>query len=210
MRATCRFNRYFYPRSPCGERLQQRLLPTWQPYFYPRSPCGERRRVVVDTTYTGAISIHALLAESDTLLDGMRSGGRSFLSTLSLRRATVLRPGRDRGVEISIHALLAESDRMRWPMATQARGFLSTLSLRRATFPGTGLRQISCISIHALLAESDLPGKSWPTSTTDFYPRSPCGERLVGLQTTTITVSFLSTLSLRRATQYNRPTRCKV
>ena len=57
----------FYPRSPCGERLG-----AWQPGyvyrdFYPRSPCGERRlSMLYDTT--------ALI----------------FLSTLSLRRATLL------------------------------------------------------------------------------------------------------------------------
>ena len=38
-----RWQFYFYPRSPCGERRRQlarsssRLI-----YFYPRSPCGER------------------------------------------------------------------------------------------------------------------------------------------------------------------------
>ena len=113
-----------------------------------------------------------------------------FLSTLSLRRATV-RP-RCRGcpaayfyprspcgerplvhqlrgladVSISIHALLAESDRMTWILlyicqnflmrAATQRIFLSTLSLRRATAPAQ----------RSTLKESD------------FYPRSPCGERL--------------------------------
>ena len=34
--------RYFYPRSPCGERRSP-LLPGRDPrHFYPRSPCGER------------------------------------------------------------------------------------------------------------------------------------------------------------------------
>ena len=36
-------------------------------YFYPRSPCGERRQVSPDTSSTQCISIHALLAESDEL-----------------------------------------------------------------------------------------------------------------------------------------------
>ena len=57
--------------------------------FYPRSPCGERRNGHPDTHQRGAISIHALLAESD------RKGQSS--------RA---------GIGISIHALLAESDIM--------------------------------------------------------------------------------------------------
>ena len=34
-------------------------------YFYPRSPCGERLTSVVSSTGTMGISIHALLAESD-------------------------------------------------------------------------------------------------------------------------------------------------
>ena len=34
-----------------------------------------------------------------------------------------------------------------------------------------------CISIHALLAESDWMDSSENLTSTDFYPRSPCGER---------------------------------
>ena len=34
-------------------------------YFYPRSPCGERRNARPDIRLLCAISIHALLAESD-------------------------------------------------------------------------------------------------------------------------------------------------
>ena len=34
-----------------------------------------------------------------------------------------------------------------------------------------------------------------------FYPRSPCGERLTILLITVTTLLFLSTLSLRRATE---------
>ena len=33
---------YFYPRSPCGERLTSLSLNNSQTDFYPRSPCGER------------------------------------------------------------------------------------------------------------------------------------------------------------------------
>ena len=56
------------------------------------------------------------------------------------------------------------------------------------------------ISIHALLAESDRTRTSIGCACTYFYPRSPCGERLrypVNLQPE---AGFLSTLSLRRAT----------
>ena len=57
----------FYPRSPCGER---RVLAATLPenrHFYPRSPCGERRLDVTIIGRTWDISIHALLAESDTI-----------------------------------------------------------------------------------------------------------------------------------------------
>ena len=80
-----------------------------------------------------------------------------FLSTLSLRRATLIFSCYYNTRIISIHALLAESDLVgdvwacRWPD----------------------------ISIHALLAESDEFRKLLYPSSTNFYPRSPCGERLV-------------------------------
>ena len=60
-----------------------------QKNFYPRSPCGERPGLGVGLYLVTDISIHALLAESDTA-SGFLIGSRSqFLSTLSLRRATI-------------------------------------------------------------------------------------------------------------------------
>ena len=47
-------------------------LPTTQPptmHFYPRSPCGERLAYPDMIICTNVISIHALLAESDSLTD---------------------------------------------------------------------------------------------------------------------------------------------
>ena len=108
--------------------------------------------------------------------------GSRFLSTLSLRRATVCVRGRKQG----------------------GRGFLSTLSLRRATTvtariidptydfyprspcgerPAHFASQIHSvgISIHALLAESDVNKIPYQRKIDqkNFYPRSPCGERLM-------------------------------
>ena len=168
---------YFYPRSPCGERLisialltpPTRFLSTlslrratgWfagravrDPHFYPRSPCGERR---------GTISI------SKTNV--------TFLSTLSLRRAT-------------------------WEYWVGGYGtaFLSTLSLRRATSVTTSFQGGFAISIHALLAESDLPRDCGIHRLNNFYPRSPCGERRPSKPSRRFSIPFLSTLSLRRAT----------
>ena len=79
---------------------------------------------------------------------------------------------------ISIHALLAESD---WEIGYRQPSlivFLSTLSLRRATPPRGFCR--------------------FPAA--NFYPRSPCGERLKRIPSAHPTQGFLSTLSLRRAT----------
>ena len=41
--ADCLKSTYFYPRSPCGERLLRKITVTVDDDFYPRSPCGERR-----------------------------------------------------------------------------------------------------------------------------------------------------------------------
>ena len=103
--------RHFYPRSPCGERLNEdrygqqfwRFLSTLslrratrgkvtggydQSDFYPRSPCGERRGWTLNINGPIKISIHALLAESDTKRSIPLQARLRFLSTLSLRRAT--------------------------------------------------------------------------------------------------------------------------
>ena len=125
---------YFYPRSPCGERPCRVVFFLARCInFYPRSPCGERpppgllhslggvisihallaeSDVVRVTVHTcrDAISIHALLAESDRLSFYAQYRHLAFLSTLSLRRATVHYDNYNLHCVISIHALLAESD----------------------------------------------------------------------------------------------------
>ncbi len=58
-------------------------------HFYPRSPCGERPPPYNLMIHHAKISIHALLAESDMLSMAVILILRVFLSTLSLRRATV-------------------------------------------------------------------------------------------------------------------------
>ena len=153
------------------------------------------------------ISIHALLAESDLLGRDDDMTQLEFLSTLSLRRATMGYPVSGQHYSISIHALLAESDRLSMSAAPLARR----------------------ISIHALLAESD-PRKAVTTRGNHryFYPRSPCGERLLrrfpNMSLRIISIHallaesdggrcpprhrhgrFLSTLSLRRATVLTIP-----
>ena len=150
--------------------------------FYPRSPCGERPANEALQKVKEVISIHALLAESDSspptavicqsdFYPRSPCGERQhayqlvlwvlrFLSTLSLRRATDRVDPRGNPTHISIHALLAESDSLPCIINSFTQN----------------------ISIHALLAESD-----W------VY-------RLLLLRI----FLFLSTLSLRRATFWKK------
>ena len=238
---------YFYPRSPCGERRHRtvniqspttflstlslrratcarchcwglneflstlslrratvRRMPLIRfcPDFYPRSPCGERRGVRLSCF-----------------------GRIIFLSTLSLRRAT-LHAKTGKGQSSNFYPRSPCGER---PIKPAEIGpniiFLSTLSLRRATLRRNADCNCHNISIHALLAESDPLRRFGWALNHNFYPRSPCGERLtgagVGLYLTTISIhallaesdvwptgnqpstpGFLSTLSLRRATIY--------
>ena len=126
-------NTDFYPRSPCGERLDAMQVIVIVMDFYPRSPCGERPVKLFRQNYECFISIHALLAESDRMFATLFCGVFLFLSTLSLRRATQVFQRIAKPFRISIHALLAESDQLYINRAAKTVIFLSTLSLRRAT-----------------------------------------------------------------------------
>ena len=57
--------KYFYPRSPYGERLHREQRTEFYAHFYPRSPYGERLLELIPLTDPTPISIHALLTESD-------------------------------------------------------------------------------------------------------------------------------------------------
>ena len=124
--------------------------------FYPRSPCGERQ----DQNWAS-------------------SSGPLFLSTLSLRRATIRPYQRHFPLDISIHALLAESD-------------------HSETVPR---RPHAYISIHALLAESD-EDQNWASSSGPLFLSTLSLRRAThhGTNSGTNSTIFLSTLSLRRAT----------
>ena len=145
--------------------------------FYPRSPCGERQAIRVKNHEYARISIHALLAESDCPAFNGPLMLREFLSTLSLRRATIhhrkhrqlpyhfyprspcgerlgsmyFNPPR---LIISIHALLAESD-----VLVSLFCVVFSISIHALLAESDMLYNTSglmkCISIHALLAESD-------------------------------------------------------
>ena len=145
--------------------------------FYPRSPCGERH--------------HYLIPKIGTLHFYPRSPCGERRQIKQTCRAET---------SISIHALLAESDVLN-PLETLIiLIFLSTLSLRRATH-WSGVPLVGrAISIHALLAESDRLWIMLYSCPGNFYPRSPCGERLRHSLIEFGKLRFLSTLSLRRAT----------
>ena len=146
------------------------------------------------------ISIHALLAESDLLILSSSISIPIFLSTLSLRRATHIFTY-SRQYVLYFYPRSPCGERL-----VKAHGdgvftrFLSTLSLRRATVGTSQVFQRIAISIHALLAESDVSAELRVFPVDHFYPRSPCGERLWVLRKVPILGIFLSTLSLRRAT----------
>ena len=147
---------YFYPRSPCGERLleQSASYNAALENFYPRSPCGERP----DT--------------SIIILDEYQ-----FLSTLSLRRATDDLQVPASVSKISIHALLAESDRLIPSLSTMLFDFYPRSPCGERLYANFSGFYWWIISIHALLAESDGCQRPCERPTTNFYPRSPCGER---------------------------------
>ena len=214
----------FYPRSPCGERRQtlenikavgivsihallaesdggrarggrsareflstlslRRATPgvvhrvAFLQCFYPRSPCGER----------------------------LKSGARikflaRFLSTLSLRRATWINGSETLGLDrFYPRSPCGERPRTDCFGVSLICMFLSTLSLRRATASWRNEIANSTVSIHALLAESDQHSGSRCNPGRRFYPRSPCGERRKTQFCAAHPHTFLSTLSLRRAT----------
>ena len=162
-----------------------------------RATLGAKRRPCM-----GRISIHALLAESDRAAMSTDAKRADFYPRSPCGERLHDPMDRLERNNISIHALLAESDAVGTFVTAYDAIFLSTLSLRRAT-SGPFCRAVSF--------------------SADFYPRSPCGERLWTAKFcySKLRISihallaesdprsdpapwaqkvFLSTLSLRRAT----------
>ena len=217
--------KHFYPRSPCGERLRvldgskssieisihallaesddfsgtawvqefpflstlslrratalRQLQSALRRNFYPRSPCGERPRPIPAVTRVANFYPRSPCGERQP--EKSESLTTYFISIHALLAESDhnVHPDTRRHDAISIHALLAESDGIGLVFMWWGVRFLSTLSLRRATCNK---------KIYHLLP-------------TNFYPRSPCGERHI-IYTGAKTINrFLSTLSLRRATR---------
>ena len=149
-----------------------------------------------------AISIHALLAESDALT----SGSPLIVSAISIH---ALLAESDAPADatplwylgISIHALLAESDIMQRPAQRlrliSIHALLAESDVRARAAEG----QRPEISIHALLAESDTPaGKVRPWASHISIHALLAESDVLPSYYTSRDYIFLSTLSLRRAT----------
>ena len=145
-------------------------------YFYPRSPCGERRRCETKTL-RGERFLSTLSLRRATRAEFELSLLSKFLSTLSLRRATLeltdyitldcdFYPRSPCGER---HTIAKGWDRLCnfYPRSPCGERLICNVPQQHKVV----------ISIHALLAESDTSSGRRGESQRYFYPRSPCGER---------------------------------
>ena len=146
-------------------------------HFYPRSPCGERP--VLDALSSDASTFLSTLSlRRATHCHRLQKQVFAFLSTLSLRRATITFLGLTAEELISIHALLAESDAGKARSGSSTMIFLSTLSLRRATITKKPPLIVSAFLSTLSLRRATINLRISICHISYFYPRSPCGERL--------------------------------
>ena len=148
-----------------------------------------------------------------------------FLSTLSLRRATPKHPKsiscklnfyprspcgerpyhfttRMRIIKISIHALLAESDQPSTQGKPTVKGISIHALLAESDYKRCELDRDNRISIHALLAESDLfSGGDWVAVRVISIHALLAESDKMKFDRAAGRITFLSTLSLRRATR---------
>ena len=153
--------------------------PAGRGYFYPRSPCGERLRKLADALEAPLISIHALLAESDRKYH-TADRVRAYISIHALLAESDIPPSITPTASRNFYPRSPCGERQAiYPSSTPPKEyfyprspcgerrdtvsapdkpeeFLSTLSLRRAT---------CAVSVQV-------------GGDVYFYPRSPCGERL--------------------------------
>ena len=190
--------------------------------FYPRSPCGERLDVNNPVFAVTSISIHALLAESDRFRGWLIPHDRNFyprspcgerrhkkiqdaraclfLSTLSLRRATPIDKLYYFTLPISIHALLAESDNTRGSKKMELNNFYPRSPCGERPVNGDVLSSCFGNFYPRSPCGERQDANNGRNANLHFYPRSPCGERLTQTDLANRAELFLSTLSLRRAT----------
>ena len=168
----------FYPRSPCGERpTKSDQGASNRQDFYPRSPCGERRSNRPATVHTWRFLSTLSLRRATLAGPSGPAFLYRFLSTLSLRRATISpHSAPDNGRNFYPRSPCGERHSSVNTADKEAR-FLSTLSLRRAT--QCKLKLSKCTPYfypRSPCGERHLPSRPIERKLY-FYPRSPCGER---------------------------------
>ena len=168
------------------------------------------------------ISIHVPLAGDDAPTPHMACVRRVFLSTSPLRGTTGAAWAARWGAHISIHVPLAGDDLPARGCAQSQNVFLSTSPLRGTTSKQKKTVELLTISIHVPLAGDDLVGtcrdlfcsisihvplagddQHYMLSRTHqkyFYPRPPCGGRLIRRPCARDFSTFLSTSPLRGTT----------
>ena len=154
----------------------------WRRYnlynFNPRSPWGERLFGLNIKCKIKDISIHALREESDFICLRVLLQSAVFQSTLSVRRATLMRTEGEYIISI----------------------FQSTLSVRRATAAVILWYIVTAISIHALREESDPPPWYYDISWRQFQSTLSVRRATQKQHKIYLSKKFQSTLSVRRAT----------
>ena len=146
-------------------------------YFYPRSPCGERRGPRWTKCRHPRISIHALLAESDRFTPHFRADGIHFYPRSPCGERLWYHSLFAMQILISIHALLAESD------TVTARIIDPTYDFYPRSPCGERLGSVAVVSRtwnfypRSPCGERQEKQGHPGSGMIDFYPRSPCGER---------------------------------
>ena len=211
----------FYPRSPCGERLFKNHIFFAHSLFLSTLSLRRATRDIANGEREKHISIHALLAESDTGAGNDTIGISHFyprspcgerpthqknpskLANFYPRSPCGERPLRQLQFALrrNFYPRSPCGERRGWTLNINGpMKFLSTLSLRRATLR-KNLQQLQLLFLSTLsLRRATHLLIIYNTSQRNFYPRSPCGERLLPVRLGCQSFLFLSTLSLRRAT----------
>ena len=212
----------FNPRSPCGERPQKMRrqishlpISTHAPragsdpgqcrsapagfHFNPRSPCGERRMQLVGNHDVTVISTHAPRAGSDT---GTPTNSYifSYFNPRSPCGERLTQSGPPEAPVVFQPTLPVRG-------ATTPCGVLFGFSVFQPTLPVRGATRVlgdyrrgRRISTHAPRAGSDTGELAGYGLSTDFNPRSPCGERPTAAGSLACSFPFQPTLPVRGAT----------
>ena len=153
-RRSARRYRYFYPRSPRGERRYCGAEPEAACRISIHAPREGSDRIIRTTCGEDAISIHAPREGSDPLRRERGVSGRHFYPRSPRGERRHVPSNHSKSFSISIHAPREGSDLPRRPLRLH---------------PG--------ISIHAPREGSDRFPAAQNAHPDHFYPRSPRGER---------------------------------